>query len=44
VNFKQPSYDVIEDRGEVEIEMRFSLLPSKLFEVMISSMDITANG
>ena len=44
VNFRQSSYKVSEDRGEVMITMRLSPLPSESFEVMISSMDVTANG
>ena len=44
VNFRRSSYKVLEDRGEVFISMRFSLLPPESFDVMISSMDITAIG
>ena len=44
VNFRRSSYEVIEDRGEVMIVMRLSQSSSESFEVMISSMDVTANG
>ena len=44
VNFRRSSYEVMEDRGQVILTMRLSLLPSESFEVMISSMNVTANG
>ena len=44
MNFKRQLNEVFEDKGEVEIEMKFSLPPSESFEVMISSMDVTANS
>ena len=44
VNFKQSSYEVMEDRGEVTIEMELSKSSSKPFEVMITVMDVTANS
>ena len=43
VNFKQSSYEVMEDRGEVTIELELSKSSSKPFEVMISVMDVTVN-
>ena len=44
VNFKQSSYEVMEDRGEVTVMIDMNQPSSKPFEVMISSMDVTANG
>ena len=44
VNFRRSSYEVMEDRGQVLIAIRLNLQPSEPFEVMISSMDVTANG
>ena len=44
MNFKQSSYEVMEDRGEVTVMIELSRQSSKPFEVMISSMDVTANG
>ena len=37
-------YVILEDTGEVTVAMRFSLLPPEPFDVMISTMDITAIG
>ena len=44
MNFKQSSYEVMEDRGEVTVMIDMNQPSSKPFEVMISSMDVTANG
>ena len=44
VNFKQSSYEVMEDRGEVTVMIDMNQPSSKSFEVVISSMDVTANG
>ena len=43
VSFRR-SLEVLEDTGEVMIVIRLSPLPSEPFDVMISSMDITAIG
>ena len=43
INFKQSSYEVMEDRGEVTIMVELSRQSSQPFQVMISLMDVTAN-
>ena len=43
VNFEQSSYEVMEDRGEVTIDMELSKSSFKPFEVMITIMNVTAN-
>ena len=42
VNFKQSSYEVMEDGGEAMIVIELSQPSSKPFDVMISLMDVTA--
>ena len=42
VNFKQSSYEVMEDGGEVMIVIELSQPSSKPFDIMISLMDVTA--
>ena len=44
VNFKQSSYEVMEDGGEVMIVIELSQPSSEPFDVMISSVDITAES
>ena len=44
MNFKQSSYEVMEDEGEVMIMIELSQPSSKPFDVMISLMNVTANG
>ena len=44
MNFEQSSYEVMEDRGEVEVTIELSKTTSKPFEVIISLMDDTANS
>ena len=44
VNFKQSSYEVMEDGGEVMIMIELSQPSSEPFEVMISLMDATAKS
>ena len=44
MNFKQSSYEVMEDRGEVTVMIDMNRPSSKPFEVMIRSMDVTTNG
>ena len=44
MNFKQSSYEVMGDRGEVTVMVDMNRPSSEPFEVMISSMDVTANG
>ena len=44
VNFKQSSYEVMEDEGEVIIMIEMSQPSSEPFEVMISSMDATVES
>ena len=44
VRFRQSSYNIKEDRGEVMIVMRMSRRSSESFEVMIKPTDITANS
>ena len=44
VNFKQSSYEVIEDSNEVMIVIELSQPSSEPFEVMISLMNVTAQG
>ena len=43
MNFKQSLYEVMEDTGEVTIEIKLSKSSSKPFEVMISIMDVSVN-
>ena len=42
VNFKQSSYEVMEDRGEVMIMIDMNRTSSKPFEVIIGLIDVTA--
>ena len=42
MNFKQSSYEVMEDEGEVMITIELSQPSSEPFDVMISPMDVTA--
>ena len=44
MNFKQSSYEVMEDEGEVTIMIELSQPSSEPFDVMISLMNDTANG
>ena len=44
MNFKQSSYEVMEDGGEVMIMIELSQPSSEPFEVMISLMDATAES
>ena len=44
VNFKQSSYKVREYRGELLIMIELSQPSSEPFDVMISLMNVTANG
>ena len=44
MNFNQSSYEVMEDRGEVTVMIDMNQPSSTPFEVMISLMDVTANG
>ena len=44
VNFKQSSYEVMEDGGEVMIVIELSQPSSKPFDVIISLMDITTES
>ena len=41
VNFKQSSYEVMEDRGEVTITVELSQPSSQPFQVVITLMDVT---
>ena len=43
INFKQSSYEVMEDRGEVTVMIDMNQPSSQPFQVMISLMDVTAN-
>ena len=42
VNFKQSSYEVMEDKGEEMIMIELSQPSSEPFEVMVTIMDVTA--
>ena len=42
MKFKQSSYEVMEDRSEMNVIVQLSRLSSKPFDVTISSVDITA--
>ena len=42
VNFKQSSYEVMENRSEVNVIVQLSRSSSKPFDVTINLMDITA--
>ena len=44
MKFKQSSYEVMKDRNEVIVEITLNQPSSESFEVMISSMNVTANG
>ena len=44
MNFSQPSYEVMEDQGEVMIMIVLSQPSSEPFKVMISLINDTANG
>ena len=44
MNFKQLSYEVMEDEGEVMIMIELSQPSSEPFLLMINMMDDTANG
>ena len=44
MNFKQSSYEVMEDESEVMIMIELSQPSSEPFDVMISLMNDTANG
>ena len=44
MNFKQSSYEVMENEDEVIIMIELSQLSSEPFEVMISIMDTTAES
>ena len=43
MNFKQSSYEAMEDRGEVTITVELSQPSSQPFQVVITLMDVTAN-
>ena len=44
MNFNQSSYEVMENRYEVMIVIELSQPSSEPFDVMISLMNVTANG
>ena len=44
MNFKQSSYEVMEDRSEVTVMIDMNQPSSKPFEVLMSLMNVTANG
>ena len=44
MNFNQSSYEIMENRYEVIIAIELSQSSSEPFDVMISLMNVTANG
>ena len=44
VNFKQPLYEVMEDGDKMMIVIELSQPSSKPFDVMLSLMNVTAEG